>query len=274
MTLKTMRTLVGFPSQWRQVTFMDNNLEQVLLAFQAGNMSLETAVRELRSHRESDLGYARVDLDRKRRRGTPEVVFGQGKTNEQIAGILNTLWGHGQTAMVTRVAADDAKVVMESCSELPLVYDRDARCLYTEFAVEDVGLGTILVVTAGTSDLPVAAEAIVTARLSGNRVETLTDVGVAGLHRLLNHLDLLRSANVIIVCAGMEGALPSVVAGLVSRPVIAVPTSVGYGASFEGLTALLSMINSCAAGVTVVNIDNGFGAGYAASMINRRTQNG
>jgi NCAIR mutase (PurE)-related protein len=249
---------------------MNLTLETILTEFQSGQRSLEETISCLRAHRESDLGYARVDLDRQSRRGVPEVIFGPGKTAAQIAGILKTLWSHQQLGFATRVESEVAASVLALCSDLPLVYCQDSRCLYTEVDVEDQGHGVILVISAGTSDLPVATEAVLTARLSGNRVETLTDVGVAGLHRLLQHLDLLRSAHVLIVCAGMEGALPSVVAGLVSRPVIAVPTSIGYGASFEGLTALLSMINSCAAGVTVVNIDNGFGAGYAAALINRR----
>ena len=249
---------------------MDLTLETILTEFQAGHKSLEETISQLRSHRESDLGYARVDLDRQKRRGVPEVIFGLGKTATQIAGILNALSAHDQLGLATRVEAEVAESVRALCPDIPLVYCPDGRCLYTDVEVEDQGHGLILVVAAGTSDLPVATEAALTARLSGNRVETLTDVGVAGLHRLLQHLELLRSAHVIIVCAGMEGALPSVVAGLVSRPVIAVPTSIGYGASFEGLTALLCMINSCAAGVTVVNIDNGFGAGYAAAHMNRR----
>jgi pyridinium-3,5-biscarboxylic acid mononucleotide synthase len=245
-------------------------LEEILGAYKAGEITVSAVVDSLRQASIADLGFAQVDLDRSRRRGVPEVIFGQGKTPEHIAEIMAALWTNGQRAVATRVPPEAAETILARLVDLPLVYDATARCLYTESEIQDDGAGTILVVCAGTSDLPVAAEAALTARLCGNRVETLTDVGVAGLHRLLGHLDLLRSANVVIVCAGMEGALPSVVAGLVARPIVAVPTSIGYGASFEGVTALLSMMNSCAAGVTVVNIDNGFGAGYAASVINRR----
>ncbi len=245
-------------------------LEEILGALSAGEMKTEEALQRIRDERVADLGFAKVDLDRGRRRGVPEVVFGQGKTPEQIAEIIQALRANGQRALATRVDSSVAQAVLDLCPDQPLIYDGVARCLYTEAEVTDMGAGTILVICAGTSDLPIASEAALTARLCGNTVATLTDVGVAGLHRLLGHLDTIRAANVIIVCAGMEGALPSVVAGLVSRPVVAVPTSVGYGASFEGMTALLSMMNSCSAGVTVVNIDNGFGAGYAASVINRR----
>ncbi|MBV70153.1 MAG: 1-(5-phosphoribosyl)-5-amino-4-imidazole-carboxylate carboxylase [Myxococcales bacterium] len=246
------------------------DLKSILEKLESGQLDVDTALGLLNKPSEDNLGFARVDLDRVRRRGTPEVVFGLGKSADQIGQIICSLWREGQTCLATRVESDIAETVINQCAQVPLIYDELARCLYTEADVVDRGVGRILVISAGTSDLPVAAEAMITARLDGNHVDGLTDVGVAGLHRLLNHLDQIRSANVIIVCAGMEGALPSVVAGLVSRPVIAVPTSIGYGANFKGLTALLGMLNSCAAGVTVVNIDNGFGAGYAASSINRR----
>ncbi len=246
------------------------DLKSILEKLQSGQLDVDTAFGLLNKSSEDDLGFARVDLERVRRRGTPEVIFGPGKSADQVRQIIESLWRNGQTCLATRVEPDTAKIVISQCVHVPLIYDELARCLYTEADVDDRGVGQILVISAGTSDLPVALEAMITARLDGNQVTCLTDVGVAGLHRLLNHLDLIRSANVIIVCAGMEGALPSVVAGLVSRPVIAVPTSIGYGANFNGMTALLGMLNSCAAGVTVVNIDNGFGAGYAASSINRR----
>ena len=208
--------------------------------------------------------YATVDLDRLRRTGVAEVVYGEGKTPEQIAGIMARLAEAGQDAVVTRMTPEKAE-------GLPGVYDPEARVLvHRQTEWTDRGRGEVLVVCAGTADLPVASEAAVVAHALGNRVRRLNDVGVAGLHRILSHVDTLRSAQVLIVVAGMEGALPSVVAGLVDRPVIAVPTSVGYGANLGGLTALLGMLNSCAAGVSVVNIDNGFGAAYQASQINRR----
>ena len=248
------------------------NLREILEGVRAGDMAVEEALGHVDRLTEDNLGFARVDLQRARRRGTPEVIFGQGKTAKQIGQIIKSISVNGQNCLATRVELDTAQEVMAQCAEIALKYDEDGRCLYTDGPAENRGVGQILVISAGTSDLPVAREALLTARLDGNEVASLTDVGVAGLHRLLRHLDFIRAANVIIVCAGMEGALPSVVAGLVSRPVIAVPTSVGYGANFNGMTALLSMINSCSAGVTVVNIDNGFGAGYAASTINRRLE--
>lgn len=218
-----------------------------------------------------DLGFAKVDVDRARRRGIPEVIYAPGKTAEHIARIAATLHGEGQRVLATRIEPEIAAAVRAALPGLPLVHDAEARCLYLDTdPPPDHGRGTILVVAAGTSDRPVAAEAALVARLCGNRVETLHDVGVAGLHRLLAHLDTLRRANVVIVVAGMEGALPSVVAGLVDRPVVGVPTSVGYGANFGGISALLGMLNGCAAGLTVVNIDNGFGAAYAATLMNRR----
>ena len=247
---------------------MTQTLEDILRAFERGDAQLEDTLAALRDRREVDLGYARVDLDRARRRGTPEVVFGQGKTPEHVAGIMSAMYERGQRGLTTRISQADADTVIASCPNVPLIYDAVARCLYTDSPIDQRGEGQILVVCAGTSDLPVAQEAALTARLCGHEVDLMADVGVAGLHRLLNRLDDLRKASVLIVCAGMEGALPSVIAGLVSRPVIAVPTSIGYGASFEGMAALLGMLSSCSAGVTVVNIDNGFGAGYAAAMIN------
>ena len=247
-----------------------DTLQEILASYRSGECTAEEVADTLRKSSIADLGFANVDLDRSRRRGVPEVIFGENKTPEHITEIIGALRDAQQNILATRISPEVADAVISASEGIPLVYDSLARCIYTERPNTDLGIGRILVVCAGTSDLPVAAEAALTARLCGNTVDTLNDVGVAGLHRLLGHLDTLRSANVVIVCAGMEGALPSVVAGLVSRPIVAVPTSVGYGASFEGLTALLSMMNSCAAGVTVVNIDNGFGAGYAASVINRR----
>ncbi|MCB9528033.1 MAG: nickel pincer cofactor biosynthesis protein LarB [Myxococcales bacterium] len=248
-------------------------LRALLTAVAAGQRTPDEALATLQDPRAGyvDLGFARVDLDRARRRGIPEVIFSPGKTPEHIAHIARALFDAGQRVLATRLAPDAAATITRALDDLPVVYDAEARCLYIQTAEpEDQGQGTVLVVSAGTSDRPVAAEAALVARLCGNTVETLADVGVAGLHRLLAEVDRLRAASVVIVVAGMEGALPSVVTGLVDRPVIGVPTSVGYGASFGGVSALLGMLNSCASGLTVVNIDNGFGAAYAATLINRR----
>jgi hypothetical protein len=234
-----------------------------------GDASVEDALRDLGDLPFKDLGFARVDHHRHLRTGFPEVVLGLGKSAEQIGAIMRELAGTGANVLATRIAEVDADSILKlvpGARHEPL-----ARAIVVEQQpIADIGRGTILVVSAGTSDLPVAEEALLTARLAGNRVERLVDVGVAGIHRLLGSRAALESASVIVVVAGMEGALPSVVAGLTSRPVVAVPTSVGYGASFGGIAALLGMLNSCAAGVTVVNIDNGFGAGYAAAVINRK----
>ena len=214
-----------------------------------------------------DLGFARVDTDRQRRCGFSEVVFGQGKTPEQVLAIARTLLEHGRTLLVTRATAAHAEAIAHVW---PVTrWHEAARCITVELDPAPQLAGAIGVVCAGTSDLPVAEEAAVTLEIFGNRVERITDVGVAGLHRLLAERDRLSACHVLIVVAGMEGALPSVVAGLVDRPVIAVPTSIGYGANFGGLAALLGMLTSCGSGVTVVNIDNGFGAAYAAAQINR-----
>lgn len=202
------------------------------------------------------------------RQGFPEVIFGANKSVEQIKRIIDALLAKGNNILATRLEEEKAQLLLKVFPAA--VWHPEARCLTIEAKpVEITGKGTILVISAGTSDIPVAAEAVVTAKIMGNRVEQIFDVGVAGLHRLLARKEQLFSASVLIVVAGMEGALPSVVGGLVSRPVIAVPTSVGYGAAFGGVAALLGMLNSCASGVTVVNIDNGFGAGYAASLMNR-----
>jgi NCAIR mutase (PurE)-related protein len=202
------------------------------------------------------------------RRGLSEVIFGEGKEVADIIGIMEKMAHQEENIMVTRLSPEKAEKIQEKFSQS--VYHKKARVLtLNQTPVENPGKGEILVICAGTSDIPVAEEAVVTARFMGNEVETIYDIGVSGLHRLLSHRESIMKASVIVVVAGMEGALPSVIGGLVDRPVIAVPTSVGYGASFEGIAALLGMLNSCAAGVTVVNIDNGFGAGYAASVINR-----
>jgi len=228
----------------------------------------EGALEELAHLPFVDTPHARVDTHRALRMGLPEVVFGPGKTVEQIVGIVRVLLGEGQTVLATRVETDVAEAVLR---EIPGgEYDPAARLLwYGPREVPVVGKGTIAVVAAGTSDSPVSLEAAGVALRFGNRVETLFDVGVAGLHRLLASSEVLRASRVLIVVAGMEGALPSVVGGLVDKPVIAVPTSVGYGASFQGISALLGMLTSCASNVAVVNIDNGFGAAYVATLINR-----
>ena len=247
---------------------MRPTLESLLSQVADGSLSPADAAAALRGY--VDLGFAHVDTDRVRRVGFPEVIFGQGKTPGQIAAIARALFVRGQRVLATRIDPGAVPEILAELADLPIRHEAAARTLVIESApAPATGRGTILILSAGTSDLPVAEEAAVTARVYGNTVERLTDVGVAGLHRLLGHLDHLRAASVLIVIAGMEGALPSVVAGLVARPVIAVPTSIGYGASFGGLAALLGMLNSCATGVTVVNIDNGFGAAYAASLINQ-----
>jgi NCAIR mutase (PurE)-related protein len=232
-----------------------------------GELSPDDAVSRLRHLPFEDLGFAKVDHHRALRAGMPEVILGEGKTPAQIAGIFARLARHGGNILATRTnekqfAAVKHKVGAAKFNEL-------ARATYLLRDLKDYGKGTIAVVSAGTSDIPVAEEAVVTAELMGNKVAHFYDVGVAGIHRLLANREALTKARVVIVCAGMEGALPSVVGGLVGVPVIAVPTAVGYGASFKGLAALLGMLNSCASNVSVVNIDNGFGAGYVASLINR-----
>jgi len=216
-----------------------------------------------------DLGFARVDHHRALRQGFPEVVFAGGKEVEQLKGILTSLTTGAEQILVTRLEPEKAAALVPDFPGCQY-YPASRTLVLSRGEILDRGRGLIVVISAGTSDIPVAEEAAVTARVMGNRVKTLYDCGVAGLHRLLAHQELFRQATVFVVVAGMEGALPSVVGGLVDRPVIAVPTSVGYGASFGGLAALLAMLNSCANGVAVVNIDNGFGAGYLAALINRK----
>jgi len=227
----------------------------------------DAGVEQLRHLPFEDLGFAKVDHHRTLRVGMPEVIFAQGKTMAQVAGIFSRLAKQGNNVLATRAAADQFRAVKNKVRRAQ--YRREARAIVLNQDSTIYGKGRIAVVSAGTSDIPVAEEAVVTAELMGNEVERLYDVGVAGIHRLLANRKSLTQARVIIVCAGMEGALPSVVGGLVGVPVIAVPTSVGYGAAFDGLAALLGMMNSCASNVSVVNIDNGFGAGYVASLINR-----
>lgn len=244
-------------------------LRTILQSFKDGSSSIEDVIERLRHLPFEDIGCATVDHHRAIRQGFPEFVFGESKSVAQIRQIVTALLAKGNNILVTRLTEDKARQVADTFPAA--VYHEDARALTIEQKpVEMLGKGKVLVISAGTSDIPVAAEAVVTARLMGNEVEQLFDVGVAGIHRLLGRKDIIFSASVLIVVAGMEGALPSVVGGMVNRPVIAVPTSVGYGASFGGIAALLGMLNSCASGVTVVNIDNGFGAAYAASLINRK----
>jgi len=231
-------------------------------------MDVDAAMGALRDLPFKDLGYASVDHHRALRVGIPEVIFGAGKTLAQLEGIVREIASRGQNVLITRLAEDHGKALVEHFESLS--YDPVSRTARLEPAkVEERGRGPVAVVTGGTSDIPVAEEAAITATALGNAVLRLFDVGVAGVHRLLSRREVLDAASVVIVVAGMEGALASVVGGLVDKPVIAVPTSVGYGASFGGIAALLSMLNSCASGVTVVNIDNGFGAAYAATLINR-----
>jgi hypothetical protein len=243
-------------------------LRALLAEVAAGAVTPADAERRLAWEPFEDLSYANVDHHRALRQGFPEVVFGQGKTAEQIAGIAERIAARGDGFLATRVGLEAAELLASRLPRIQLNPLGRTAYLAPAEPVERKTRGSILIVTAGTSDLPVAEEAAVTATAFGNPVERLTDVGVAGIHRLLSRTDVLRSASVVIVVAGMEGALPSVVGGLVAVPVIAVPTSVGYGASFGGIAALLGMLNSCASGVTVVNIDNGFGAAAAASRIN------
>lgn len=244
------------------------DIEQILEAHASGSLSANDASQQIKDLSFQDIGYARVDHDRKDRQGFPEVIFGQGKTPEQIAGIFEKLAERSQNILVTRTTAEVYGQIRNIHTDAE--WHETARVIRLFRDRSDRGMGEVAVVTAGTSDIPVAEEAALTAEAMGNRVSRVWDAGVAGIHRILAERELLAKARVVIVAAGMEGALPSVVGGLVKVPVIAVPTSIGYGASFGGVAALLGMLNSCASNVTVVNIDNGFGAGFVASLINRR----
>lgn len=244
------------------------DIEQILESFKSDDLSAGEVAEKLKNLAFEDIGYARIDHGRASRQGFPEVIFGQGKTSEQICGIFEKLIARSPNVLVTRTNKDvfgDIRNIYtdaewhESAKVIRVIRDR-----------EDLGVGEITVCTAGTSDIPVAEEAALTAEAMGNRVQRIWDAGVAGVHRILAERERLQNSRVVIVVAGMEGALPSVVGGLINVPVIAVPTSIGYGASFGGVAALLGMLNSCASNVTVVNIDNGFGAGFSASLINRK----
>jgi len=245
---------------------MQNDIRKVLESVKDGTMSVEDALLAVKKAPFEDIGYAKIDFHRSIRQGAAEVIYGAGKTAEQICGICDLMVSRGQsTILITRMTPDKAEVVAQ---KFDLDYKADCGIGIIGKLPEPDGIGKIVVATGGTSDIPVAEEAAYTAQAHGNEVVRLYDVGVAGLHRLLAHMDEIMSASVIIAIAGMEGALASVIGGLADCPVIAVPTSIGYGASFNGLSSLLSMLNSCASGISVVNIDNGFGAGYLASMIN------
>jgi NCAIR mutase (PurE)-related protein len=248
----------------------DDYLRDLVNKIKNGEIDTDSALKKLKTLPFEDIGFAKVDNHRCLRQGFPEVIYGEGKTKEQIRQIIDVLVKEGgNDALVTRTNREVFKHVRKKYEKT--VYNEQARMIVIRKRKKNsqVNTGLILVISAGTSDIPVAEEAAVVAEVMGNKVKRLYDVGVAGIHRLLSNVDLIMSAAVLIVVAGMEGALPSVVGGLVDKPVIAVPTSVGYGASFGGISALLGMLNSCTAGVAVVNIDNGFGAGYIANSINR-----
>lgn len=245
---------------------MNTDMKKLLEGVQNGSVSVDEALMKIKTAPYEDIGYAKIDLHRAVRQGYPEVIYGAGKTPEQIKGIVEAMLEKGQTQiLITRMSKEASGIL----SGIPsFTYYPDGKVGIVGSIPEATGIGKIVVATGGTSDVPVAEEAALTAQCFGNDVVRLYDVGVAGLHRLLSHKEDIMNASVIIAIAGMEGALASVIGGLADCPVIAVPTSVGYGASFNGLSALLSMLNSCASGVSVVNIDNGFGAGYLAGMIN------
>ncbi len=245
---------------------MNNDIRKTLEELRDGTISVDEALLTIKKKPFEDIGFAKVDLHRAVRQGAAEVIYGAGKTAEQMVAITKVMLENGvKTILITRLSPESAEILQR---EFEMEYRKDSRIGIVGEFPEPTGIGTIVVATGGTSDIPVAEEAALTAEAHGNKVIRLYDVGVAGLHRTLSHMDEIMSATVIIAIAGMEGALASVIGGLADCPVIAVPTSVGYGASFHGLSALLSMLNSCASGVSVVNIDNGFGAGYLASMIN------
>ncbi len=245
---------------------MKTELEEILKKVQQHEITAEEAFERLKDYPYQDLGFAKIDHHREVRKGFPEIVFGLGKTADQVLSIAREICRRGNSLLVTRV---EPHVYEKLRAEIPgCQYNSLARAAYFEQKKAAPGRGKIVIVTAGTSDIPVAEEAYVTCELLGNDVERIYDVGVAGLHRLLGEMSKIMEASLIIAVAGMEGALPSVVAGLVKAPIIAVPTSIGYGASLQGISALLAMLNSCPGGVAVVNIDNGFGAGYLASLIN------
>ena len=252
------------------MTLSQKDILGILQSVKDGSISPEEAMLKLKMQPFQDLGYAKVDHHRELRQGTAEVIYGAGKTPEQIIGIAEAMMEHGQkTILITRITEETAEIIAQKHS---IDYNQMGHLGIIGTLPEPDGDGTIVVATGGTSDIPIAEEAAVTAEALGNKVTRLFDVGVSGVHRLLSHQEDIMTARVIVAVAGMEGALPSVIGGLADCPVIAVPTSVGYGASLGGIAALLSMLNSCASGLSVVNIDNGFGAGYLANMINHMCQ--
>jgi len=244
-----------------------DQLKELLTSVQSGQMNIDTAMDRLKNLPYDDLGFAKIDTHRSLRRGFPEVIFCQGKTVDQVKGIVERMSQYDNVILGMRASEEQYKAVKSLRKKV--TYNAPAKAIVVGDIPQPVCQGLVLTVSAGTADIPVAEEAALTAEVMGNRVERLFDAGVAGIHRILNNHKKLTQANVIVVVAGMEGALPGVVAGLVDKPVIAVPTSIGYGASFNGLSALLTMLNSCVPGIGVMNIDNGFGAGYMASLINR-----
>jgi len=246
----------------------EKRIREILASVASGKVGAEAAFEALKDLPFEDLGFAKLDSHRTMRRGVPEVVFGENKTVEQMAAIGARVVKSGNNLIITRLAADKARVLKRKIPRLKYLPDPRIATVIVE-PTKPSGHGSIMVISAGTSDIPVAEEAAICAELFGNRVSRLYDVGVAGLHRLTSNLESIKMASVLIVVAGMEGALPSVVAGLLDKPVVAVPTSVGYGTAFGGIAALLGMLNTCSSGVTVVNIDNGFGAALAATLINR-----
>lgn len=245
-----------------------SDIQDILNGVRDGRIGDDEAILKLKNLSFEDIGYARVDHGRAARQGFPEVIFGQGKTSAQICGIFEKLISRSPNVLITRTDHDVFGDIRNIYTDAE--WHEPAKLIRVRRETEDLGVGEITVCTAGTSDIPVAEEAALTAEAMGNRVQRIWDAGVAGVHRILAERERLQNSRVVIVVAGMEGALPSVVGGLVSVPVIAVPTSIGYGASFGGVAALLGMLNSCASNVTVVNIDNGFGAGFSASLMNRK----
>jgi pyridinium-3,5-biscarboxylic acid mononucleotide synthase len=245
---------------------MRSRLEEILTKVSKGELSPEDALKILEDYPYQDLSFAKIDHHREIRRGFPEIIYGLGKTENQILSISREILKNGSNLLATRIPVSVFEKLKEQINDVQ--YNHQAKVMYYKQTQPKMGKGIIVIVTAGTSDIPVAEEAAVTCDMLGNEIEKIYDVGVAGIHRLFGEYEKLRKARVIITAAGMEGALPSVIAGVSKVPVIAVPTSVGYGANFKGLAALLAMLNSCPGGVGVVNIDNGFGAGYLASMIN------
>jgi len=244
---------------------MDN--KDILKRYKTGEINLNEALQGLSDNGIDEMGFATIDTDRLRRTGMPEIIYAQGKTIGQVAGIAERMYSKGIDILATKASAEIFEGVVKVVPDA--IYNSLAKTITFKHKLQPMHKGYIAVVAAGTSDLPVAEEAVVTARFLNNNVETIYDVGVAGIHRLFDKLEIIRNARVIIAVAGMEGALASIIGGLVDKPVIGVPTSIGYGSNFGGLSALLSMLNSCASGISVVNIDNGFGAACQASLINR-----